>query len=568
MLFRESLSAMGYNLISRFLLTFFLLVGSLEILQAKEHLTPKTERLIATTNSLIYSADYSGAQLAISDYLAEENLSLEEQFYGYFLQANINKAMGNPRLAIDLLVDAEQLLVNLETEKRLPYLALSNGSIAECYFNMLHYEKAQQYALKSIAFHPTNRLKDNGHAINHLILGYVHRLEEEYEQASDYYNKAANSYRSTQNSCDLPLCYLKIADLHLAKEEFSQANRYIDRALVLSDSCKIDQYILLCQLTRVTFWEKQGRYKESLTALREVERFRQRLAQQKQSEVVNELQIKHQTALTEEENKRLRDQALFVRQNTRFKFLLLTGFIVGLFLLLLFGLLLLRIRRQKNTALEEQLEHINAQNKEREALLKEVHHRVKNNMQVITSLLHLQANDPSKAQQDRTRLFQSSQSRINAMALVHELLYQSNDVSNISLATYVEDLVKSLRTDFQQSHQEIDLDLQIPVIYLGLDTAIPLGLLLNEILSNSLLHGLSKRSKGKIYVKVMPLEGNRYQLLIGDDGIGLEEHTNLSQKQSLGFSLIRKLIRQLQGKLELLEKPAGCHYAIEFTAID
>ncbi|MGH1334659.1 MAG: histidine kinase dimerization/phosphoacceptor domain -containing protein [Aureispira sp.] len=558
---------MGFGLLKKIFFLFFLFFFVCSI-QAEQYFTPKTQQLIANTNTLVYKTDFVRAQEAVTVYLEDKSLSLEEQFYGYFLQADITKSAGNPHLAISMLTSANELLINLEEEKQLLYKSLLYGNIAECYFNSLDYKEAKQNALKSISFHPSNALKSNGHAVNHLILGYTHRIDGESKKALEYYHSAIQSYQTTDNICELPLCYLKIADLHVLKKEFKQAEAYIDLAFYLSDSCNINQYKLLSHLSRVTLLEEKGLYKEAFQHLRKVETLRQKISRKKQLKLVSDLQIKHQTVLAQSQNQKLKETALILQENNTFKFILLSGSLIASITLVIFGSLLLRIRRKKNAKLKDQLTKINQQNKEREALLKEVHHRVKNNMQVITSLLHLQATDTSKLQEDPTSLFQSSQNRINAMALVHEMLYQSEDVSKISLPAYIKDLTQSLYTTLKAPEQEITFSLDIPDIPLGLDTAIPLGLLLNELLSNALLHGLKNQATGKVYVHIKTLEQNHYQLSIGDNGIGFNPAQDILRQSSLGLSITQKLIRQLQGSIKNVKDQAGCHYQIDFHAVD
>lgn len=550
------------------LLLLCILLASVCFAQTEQLFTPKTKQLIEYTKSLIYTSDYASAQEAVDVYLGEEGLSVEEEFYGYFLEADITKAAGDPDLAISMLLSASKLLVQVEGEKRQLYRSLLYGNIAECYFNKLDYKNAKKNALHSIRLHEGNDLKSNGHAINYLILGYTHRLAGELQKAINYYHAAINSYKSTQNTCELPLCYTKIADLHLLQQEYAQAEYYINLSSSISDSCSIDQYRLLSLLTRVNLFEQQGHFEKAYRSMRKVEQLRQKVLKSQQLKLVSDLQIKHQTALANAENLQLKETAKIVKENTTFKFILLSGSLIALLLLLLFVALLLKVRQQKNKELQKQLTKINQQNKEREALLKEVHHRVKNNMQVITSLLHLQAHDTNKSQEDLSSMFQSSQNRINAMALVHEMLYQSEDVSTISLAAYLKDLVESLYKGLRKGTQNIHFDLQISNISMGLDTAIPLGLLLNEILSNALLHGFDQQNEGTVYVYVEQLRGNHYQLSIGDNGIGIKNCEGAFKNQSLGFSLIHKLVRQLQGNIQLLDRSEGCHYQIEFKAVD
>ena len=124
--------------------------------------------------------------------------------------------------------------------------------------------------------------------------------------------------------------------------------------------------------------------------------------------------------------------------------------------------------------------------------------------------------------------------------------------------------------NLKEPEQEIVFDLDIPDIPLGLDTAIPLGLLLNELLSNALLHGLKKQAKGNIYVHIKTLQDqeHHYQLTIGDNGVGFNPAHNILQQASLGLSISQKLVRQLQGTIQILNDQPGCHYQVNFCAVD
>lgn len=549
-------------------LLFFVLLLCSSLAHGKDYFTLKTKQLIATTDPLIYNNEFIEAQSVISEYLADKTLQPKEEFYGYFLQAEITKTAGDPRLAISMLLSANRLLSDLQDEERLSYKAFLYGNIAECHFNAFEYKEAQKNALKSISFHPKNTLKKNGHAINHLIIGYAHRLNNEYRAAAEYYKKAEKAYQVSGNYCELPLCYNKIGNLYMAKKEYKLANHYTDKALEIADSCQIDRYILLASIAKLKLLEAEKNYQEAFLLTKSIKELEKKLQKKNQLKLVADLQIKYQTALAQTENQKLKETAVIVRQNNTFKILLLSSFLIFSLALVLIGALLLRVRRQQNNKLEKQLDQINQQNRERKALLKEVHHRVKNNMQVITSLLHLEAANKSNTPKDVAHLFQNSQNRINAMALVHETLYQSNDVSTIAIAPYIQDLVDFLYKQLKQPQHTIEFELKIPDVHFGLDTAIPLGLLLNEILSNALVHGFSKQTEGKIYVHVIPLLNDKYQLIVGDNGKGMEAFKTMLQKRSLGLSLIKKLVRQLQGAINTVDTTDGCHYDINFQAVD
>ncbi len=211
------------------------------------------------------------------------------------------------------------------------------------------------------------------------------------------------------------------------------------------------------------------------------------------------------------------------------------------------------------TERKQSQEKIKASLAEKEVILKEIHHRVKNNMQVISSLLQLQASkikDPAYIQ-----MFKDSQERIRSMALVYERLNQSEDMARIELRTYVSDLVAGLVHSYSVGPMTPLTVIDVADIRVSLDLAIPCGLIINEIISNSLKYAFKGGRQGTISVSIKPCEGN-LEMLLADDGVGLPEGVTFENARSLGMSLIKTLVvHQLDGKLEL-KRENGTGYAI------
>ena len=201
------------------------------------------------------------------------------------------------------------------------------------------------------------------------------------------------------------------------------------------------------------------------------------------------------------------------------------------------------------TARKQAEEHLQASLEEKELLLKEVHHRVKNNLQVISSIFSLQSqynNDP-----DILSLLADSQNRIRSMALIHEKLYRSDTLARIDFADYIKSLVRDLFASYNTSSNLIRLHLNVDNVPLNLDTAIPCGLLINELISNCLKHAFPNQQPGEIRVDFGNDSANQLCLVVQDTGIGLPENWNIKQANSLGLRLVRALTRQLLGKLEV-----------------
>lgn len=198
--------------------------------------------------------------------------------------------------------------------------------------------------------------------------------------------------------------------------------------------------------------------------------------------------------------------------------------------------------------------------KEKEVLLKEVHHRVKNNMQVISSILNLQSSYVKD--EYALNLLKECQNRIKTMAFIHESLYQTKNFESVNFSEYVTVLTKNLVHSYSLNSQKIKLILTLDNLFLNLDTSIPCGLIINEIVSNSLKYAFSDNRDGIIFVN-LKTNNNKVSIEVGDNGIGIPESIDIKSTQTLGLQLVDTLIEQIGGTLKL-EKTKGTKFIIEF----
>jgi len=206
-------------------------------------------------------------------------------------------------------------------------------------------------------------------------------------------------------------------------------------------------------------------------------------------------------------------------------------------------------------------EKINASLREKEVLLQEVHHRVKNNLQIVSSLLRLQA---SSIEDEKIReLFKTSQERIKSIALIHEMLYGSQDLARIDFPDYVNKLAKNLLVMYYRQARKINLKVDMKNISLDINKAIPCGLIINELVSNALKHAFPEGRSGSIEVKMRKDKKGRYKLLIKDTGIGIPENVNLKKPERLGLQILTDLTKQLEGTVNL-RREAGTEFIIKF----
>jgi len=205
-------------------------------------------------------------------------------------------------------------------------------------------------------------------------------------------------------------------------------------------------------------------------------------------------------------------------------------------------------------------ELVRASLKEKELLLREIHHRVKNNMQIVTSLLNLQA---QKATDDRSmEMIKDSENRVRSMALVHENLDESNDFSRIDFRLYINSLLEYLLGAYGVGSDAIRTRVEINDIFLELNAAIPCAQIINELVTNSIKYAFPGGRKGEISIELSK-NGAGYVLTISDDGVGIPSQYNIGSATSLGLQLTGALASQLKGTI-VLDRSSGTRFTLRF----
>jgi PAS domain S-box-containing protein len=208
---------------------------------------------------------------------------------------------------------------------------------------------------------------------------------------------------------------------------------------------------------------------------------------------------------------------------------------------------------------------LNESLREKEVLLREIHHRVKNNLQIVSSLLKLQSShvDEGKVKD----VFRDSQNRLRTMALIHEKLYQSRDISRVDFAVYLRSLATEIYTAYEVSQSHIALQLSIEEIFLGVDIAIPCGLIVSELLSNCLKYAFPDGREGKINIEIKTHHDNELEMIMSDNGVGIPDNIDFRSTHTLGLQLVTILAEdQLNGKI-VLERTHGTTFRITFKIV-
>lgn len=223
--------------------------------------------------------------------------------------------------------------------------------------------------------------------------------------------------------------------------------------------------------------------------------------------------------------------------------------------------LAIRFDITQHKRLEEELK---ASLREKELLLKEIHHRVKNNLLIVASLLDWQKDyteDPSII-----KIFDKSQHRIFSMALIYEKLYQSKELTSIELSDYLQILVEKLYSSYQIEPKKISLTFTLSPVYVNIETAIPTGLIVSELVSNSFEHAFQNQ-EGQIWVIVQARKNKKIEIIIKDNGVGLPNNIKIENTITFGLQLVRLLTEQLEGKMTI-SREGGTMFQLIFSELD
>lgn len=365
---------------------------------------------------------------------------------------------------------------------------------------------------------------------------------------------------------------IKLSDSYIATEQIEHARDALVEAKPLLNSYEFPEQWLAFWKSMWRFYELNGTADSALWCANRYTMFRDSF------ELNSNLKRSQDLLLAYEWN--IRDQQLAEQQaelsNLKFRAEqerllrnLGIGGMVLLAIILVFFYFAYRERLVREYALAEQTNQIKEQRalienslKEKDILLREVHHRVKNNLQIISSLFFLQSkkiNDPVALD-----VIREGQSRVQVMSLIHQKLYQSNQLDLIDFQSYFSDLAKQILKTYDANKRRIGLEIEAVNISIPVDKAVPLGLIINELITNSMKHAFVGREKGFIKIKLYQTETTAH-LLYSDDGKGVTDVEGLASGDSLGLRLIRLLTNQLDGKMELFSDQ-GFQVDIAFPA--
>ncbi|MEN2416313.1 histidine kinase dimerization/phosphoacceptor domain -containing protein [Flavobacterium mesophilum] len=406
-----------------------------------------------------------------------------------------------------------------------------------------------------------------------ILLLTVYKKLNNPEKAKIYYNKLVDYYgENAEKRSDHKMQILS----SFSKYQYYAKNyaKFYPLASKLDSLAKTTDNSLVRSENYLTWFQADSSRGDYLNAIKHYQLYKSlsdSVFKGEKSNQINSLQIEFETDKKDRNIQLLTQQAkvqqIQIQKDNVVKYVFIGSVLV---LILILGLLYnsFRIKKKKNEELEMQRQQINEQNElnkkmlvEKEWLLKEIHHRVKNNLQIVISLLNTQS--AYLDNEDALIAIQNSQHRMHAMSLIHQKLYQSDNLSNIDMSWYIYELINYMKECYD-TEGKINFVLDIKNTCLDVAQAVPLGLIINEAISNAIKYAFPLDRKGEIFISLKNTEQNDYQLIISDNGVGLPENFNYAERDSLGMSLMTGLSAQIDGIFEM-KNDNGLEIKIKFT---
>lgn len=398
-------------------------------------------------------------------------------------------------------------------------------------------------------------------------IGYF--FEGKTDEAFSYFHKGL-SYSKRHNLKKNYCQYLTyIAEAHLYLEDLDSAYYYYDEFLNWKDKADIrDVYGAYTGLEY--YYSTIGNIDSAYHYSKLVIEVDDSIEQTMDKELGDEFEFNYNEARNRELIKAKDKEVAAQKEKNKNQWIVFS--IIGSVLLTFLGMLVYSNRQKNklNVQLSEQKEAIAQKNliidsalKEKEVLLKEIHHRVKNNLQVISSLLNLQSKGITD--EHAKQVLEDGKERIQAIALIHHRLYQNEVLSYITMQDYLPDLINQLKRTYVSVEKHIHTTIETNEVRISMDTAVPLGLIVCEMITNAYKHAFVGRENGEIWVELKPTTNHGYfELVIEDNGVGIGDEINFPAEGSLGAEIITALSEQLNGELSMASSEKGTKFTLIF----
>ncbi|MCX6351287.1 MAG: tetratricopeptide repeat protein [Bacteroidetes bacterium] len=503
---------------------------------------------------------------------------------GYFLKSlKINKEIKSENIGTaiyyigiiyqDIHDYKNALKYGLEADKILgkignKYVQSANyGQLGETYLCLSDYNKALECFKKGYLL---NLEVGNKQSAATLVgnVGKVYALKKKYDEAFRYFRKALKDSKEIDDKFTMATTMLYMGSTYADIKDYKHAVEYGEKAVKLSREIN-DLQVLHNALEGLSLsYEKMNHSDKALLVFKEAKKVGDSILNTDKQKEITRKQMQFDFDMKQVSIKAAQDKRDAIAKEVRGREKLQRNALIAgaVFLLLLSCILFFNYREnvKKNIVLNAKNTAIEIRDKEKELLLKELHHRVKNNLQIVSSLLKLQ----SRLLKDENAIYaiQDSRNRVDAMAMIHEKLYQGNALREIPILEYVNNLISNVAASYGVPTEGIELDIKIENINMDVETAIPIGLILNELVSNAFKHAFINTPKPYLEI-VLQITEQGYFIKVHDNGAGVPKDFDIKESKSFGMDLVASLISQLAGKINIYSEE-GSSFEISIPKIE
>ncbi len=490
--------------------------------------------------------------------------------------------------AADFALETLRLGEKLNNNKA---IGIAYSDLSNLFWKQEKYEEGLEYGLKSLSFFEERNVVDLDYDFTLYVVGNNYLKLKQYNKAMEYYTRSIeigerygfynnlsdvyislvdlyaflNEFKSAEeagknaikyaylldNAFMLMRSYLSVGELQIQNQNYPAAITNIKKSIEVATPSFGDGFFLSKAYNSLgEAYAKNEQYQEAYKAFSEYDSLNKIVFTVEADQRISQLETEFNVA-QKENTIQLQETRLLQQQTSQNLISLIAGL---LFLILLVLFVSFSNNRKKNKLLRKQ-------NKEKEFLLKEIHHRVKNNLEVVSSLLALQTaqiKDPNVVS-----AMKESQNRVYSMSIIHQRLYQNDHLSSIEMKDYFLNLGNHILDSFGEE-ERIKINYKMPELHLDVDTAVPLGLIVNELLTNSLKYAFPNNQEGEITIDLDKKSANELQLLVKDNGIGQTEGEPV-KGTGFGKTLIELLTRQLDGTMQVIYT-SGTQYLFNFKS--
>lgn len=469
----------------------------------------------------------------------------------YHLTQSYEKALESFQKGLDAVIKSENYTMALAT----------CDNMANSYRNLERYEEAKEILKQGRIY---GRLAGDsvGLATNYDISSSLFLTLGEYEKSKYWLDRAWHIQKEQGNGFALIQLQGRLVDYYEFTGDFENMKSASEELLEMSKSNNLIKYQLGALKKLSAAYENLGLVNEAFNYSKEYHLLNDSVNQAVYSEKTAQLEAKFNDASQKREILQLKAENELVLEKQRRKDLtnsfLLIGIAAAVAALILLGYLMYNLRRSKSRT-EQQKTALEKSDKEKALLLKELHHRVKNNLQIVSSLLKLQGKAVKDEQAQMA--IKEGQNRVDAMAMIHKHLYTTDELTNVDISAYLERLIRSLAHSYGFNKSRFQLEADITKEPLDVDVAIPLGLIINELVSNSFKHAFADVEEAQLFI-ALHLRNDKLQLELSDNGKGLPGGFIVESSSSFGLELVQALVNQLKGSIEYQNRK-GAYFAIE-----